>query len=327
MVAAGGHQRHQQDDVTQHVEREKAPDRVDDVFLHQLATDLDGNDRARMHQPGGFPGTLLEQKENPDHLHAPGGGPGASADGAHEDQQHRKKRRPEMVFGCDEPRGGHHGNDLHGAVDNRFLQVGEVSVPVQDEDTEQRNTGHHDQICAGFGVLEIGPCTPGIERGVVQREIEPGQQHEHARHEVDRVAVEPGQALVMGGESADGDGGIRMTERIEPIHARQPVAEHAGDGQRHIDVPELLGRFGNSRRQPVVLHRARGFRTVELHAPDPQHGHDRHCQHDDPHAAEPLKLLPVVQNGWRQLVDTGEHGGTGGTEPGHGLEQCVDHTQ
>lgn len=118
-----------------------------------------------------------------------------------------------------------------------------------------------------------------------------------------------------------------MADGIKGGHARQPIAQGAGDGQGQIDVPERLGGFGDARGQLVVLDRAWRFGAVELHAADTEHGQYGHRQHDDSHAAEPLQLLPVVTHGFGQAVQASHDGGAGGGQPGEGFEGGIGKAQ
>ena len=103
-----------------------------------------------------------------------------------------------------------------------------------------------------------------------------------------------------------------MADGVEPVHACEPVADGAADGQSQVDIPQGLGGLGNARRELVVFHRSRRFRAVELHAADTEHGQYRNRQHDNAHAAQPLQLLTVELDGARQPVDACQHRGAGG---------------
>ena len=131
----------------------------------------------------------------------------------------------------------------------------------------------------------------------------------------------------MGGETANGDGGKTVGDGVEGLHAGQPVGEGAAHGEAHVDEPQGARGFGDARREFGVLHRARRFGAVELHATHAQHRQDRHRQHDDAHAAQPLQLLAVVQNTLGQGVQAHQYGGAGGGQPGHGFEHRLRHAQ
>ena len=114
-----------------------------------------------------------------------------------------------------------------------------------------------------------------------------------------------------------------MTDSIEKGHAAEPVGQCAQYGDTEVDQPERLGGFGNTGCQFAVLQRSRRFRPVKLHTTNAQHGHDGDGQNDDTEATQPLKLLAVIQNATWQVIDIGQDGGTGGGQPGHGLEHGV----
>ncbi len=120
-----------------------------------------------------------------------------------------------------------------------------------------------------------------------------------------------------------GDGGERMTHGVKHVHPGGPVTQGAGYREDQVDVPQGLGRLGDSRGEFGVLHGARGFRPVELHAADTQHGQYRHRQHDDAHAAQPLELLPVIPDRQGQVVDADDGSRAGGGQARHRLEHGV----
>ena len=51
------------------------------------------------------------------------------------------------------------------------------------------------------------------------------------------------------------------------------------------------------------------------------------CLEHDPHAAEPLQLLPVEQDGGGQVIQTGNDRGAGGGETGQGFEDGISDRQ
>src|SRR5690606_20164367 len=84
---------------------------------------------------------------------------------------------------------------------------------------------------------------------------------------------------------------------------------------------------GDAWSQLVVLQRARHLRPVQLHAADAQQRQYRHRQYDDPHAAEPLQLLPVEQQRPGQGIEPGDDSGAGGGQAGEGFEHRIGHAQ
>ena len=124
-------------------------------------------------------------------------------------------------------------------------------------------------------------------------------------------------------ESADGDRRERVAQGIEPAHAGQHVEDEADDREREIDVPERLGRLGDARRQLGVLDRAGRLRPVQLHAADAEHRQHGDGEDDDAHAAEPLQLLPVIENRPRQVVEAGQDRRAGRRQSRHGLEDRI----
>src|SRR5690606_26618456 len=183
------------------------------------------------------------------------------------------------------------------------------------------------QVGAAFRIAPVaahGTETPG---GEVQREVDPRQHHEEHAYQLDDRAVVVADAGVVGREAADRHGGETVTDGIEQAHARRPVGQSARQGQAGVDEPEHLRRFGDAWSQLVVLQRARHLRPVQLHAADAQQRQYRHRQYDDPHAAEPLQLLPVEQQRPGQGIEPGDDSGAGGGQAGEGFEHRIGHAQ
>ena len=114
-----------------------------------------------------------------------------------------------------------------------------------------------------------------------------------------------------------------MADGVEGVHAGQPVGQCAGHGQGEVDDPQHARGFRDARGQLLVLGHPGGLRTIQLHAADTQQGQDGDGQHDDAHATEELDLLAMIEDGFRQLVEPGDDGGTGGGEAGDRFEQGV----
>ena len=172
-------------------------------------------------------------------------------------------------------------------------------------------------------VAPVGAELAALQDGEVQGEARAAEEHEHGGDRLDAHAVEMLEAGIVGREARGGHGAERMCDRIEEVHADDPVGRDAGDGQRQVDRPERLRRLRDARRQLVVLHRARRLRLVERHAADAEDRQDRDGQHDDAHAAEPLDLLAVIEDGLRQLVEADDDRRSRGREAGHGLEHGI----
>ena len=111
-----------------------------------------------------------------------------------------------------------------------------------------------------------------------------------------------------------------MANCIENTHATQPVGQGATDGEPQVDIPQRLSGFGDPWRQLGVFHWPRSFGTVKLHATDSEHWHYSDCQYDDAHAAEPLQLLAVIQDGSWQLIYAGEDSGASSCQARHRFE-------
>ena len=118
-----------------------------------------------------------------------------------------------------------------------------------------------------------------------------------------------------------------MSDCVESRHTEQVVGGGAGHGQPQIDCEQGLCGLGNTRGELGVLGGAGSFRLVKLHAPDTQHGQDRHRHHDDADTAQPLQQLPVEEDGFGQLVQPDDNRGAGGGQAGDGFEDRIRRAQ
>ena len=106
----------------------------------------------------------------------------------------------------------------------------------------------------------------------MQRKVGARQQHKDGRHHLDHRLIDKiSETGIVGGEAADGDGRKAVTYGIKEIHARQPVADDTEHGQTKIDIPERLGRLGDTRCQFAIFHRSRRLGTIELHTANTEH--------------------------------------------------------
>ncbi len=157
----------------------------------------------------------------------------------------------------------------------------------------------------------------------MQRKVDPRNKHEQHGDRVNQGTVEIPHVRVVSGKSADGHRAEAMAKRIEEGHAGRPVRQQARDGDACVDIPERLGRLRDFRRQLRVLDRTRRFGSIELHAADAEHRQNGDGKHDDPHSAEPLQLLTVIEDCRRQVIETAQHRRTGSRQAGNRLEDGI----
>ena len=130
-------------------------------------------------------------------------------------------------------------------------------------------------------------------------EVQGSKQHEKDGDTFDLAAVEPGKTVIMGRESAGGNGGQAVGDGIERLHAKQPVGKRTGGGKRKIDQPQRPRCTRQPRGHFLFFHRTWRFRPIQLHAADTQHGQHSDTQHDQAHAPHPLQFLAEKQHGAR----------------------------
>ena len=99
-----------------------------------------------------------------------------------------------------------------------------------------------------------------------------------------------------------------MADSIKQRHAGSPIGECTGDRQAQVDVPECFGCLGDARGQFGVFHWTGCFGPVELHTTNTEHRQNSNGQHDDTHAPQPLQLLAIKLNRFRQLIDADNNG-------------------
>ena len=118
-----------------------------------------------------------------------------------------------------------------------------------------------------------------------------------------------------------------MPYGIEHRHPGEAVGHGTGKGKGEIDDPQHACRFRDTGRDLFLLCHTRGLGPVQLHATDTQQRQDGDSQHDDAHAAEPLDLLPVIEDGRGQPVQSDDDRGTGRGESGDGFEYGIGNAE
>ena len=260
-----------------------------------------------MDQTGNLAKPLFDQQQKANHLDAATGRTGATTNKAGEEQNDGNEARPDRVVSCGETCRCADRHRLKDPLRQGFIPgcIGPGGVERQTHHNRHYQQNHDVEL--KLRILQIDRQTAASERHEMEREIDPGDQQKHNRNHLDQRTVEIPHAGIMGGKTTNCDCRKRVTDGIEKAHARSPVGQRAGNGQPQINVPERLGRFGNTRRQFGILHRPRRFRAIELHTTDTQHWQYRNSQHDDSHATQPLQLLPIKENRWRQSIQTDNH--------------------
>jgi hypothetical protein len=124
--------------------------------------------------------------------------------------------------------------------------------------------------------------------------------------------VEVAEAGVVRREAAQRQRRAHVHEGVRPAHAAPAVGEEARQRQREVQQVQRLGGVGDARRQLGFLERSRRLRLEHLRAADAEHRQDRHRQHQDAHAADPLQEVAPDVDRQRQVVEPDEHRRAGG---------------
>ena len=96
--------------------------------------------------------------------------------------------------------------------------------------------------------------------------------------------------------------------------------------ERYIDCPQAFGCLAYARADFIVCY-ACDFGVEHLHASRVvQQGHNRECEQDDSHAADPLHQGSPQVDSMAHSVDAGKDGCAGGGESGYGFEECVGYS-
>jgi hypothetical protein len=154
-------------------------------------------------------------------------------------------------------------------------------------------------------------------------EVHCGDHHEDDQHELDHGVVKGADAGIAGRKPPQPQGGEGMADGIEPRQAGLIEQHDAQHGDAEVHQPQGLRRVGDARGELGILHRAGRLGLVELHAANPQQGQHGHREHDDPHAAQPVELMPPQVDGGRRMVQIGHDRRARGGEAGHGFEEGV----
>ena len=129
----------------------------------------------------------------------------------------------------------------------------------------------------------------------------------------------------MSGEPARGRGRHGIVGSIEPLHARSPERQSAGQRQQDIDAPNPLGR----RRQPGVhlgAHGASSLGSEHLDTSAHERGKHGNGEEDDTQSANPLHERPPEQDAMRQCLHIVDDRGTRGGESRHRFEISIGET-
>ncbi len=229
------------------------------------------------------------------------------------------KRPARIILGVQAAVGGN-GDHIEGGVAQGSGKVGIGALEVQEQCDTDAAASEHAQDRLGLGIAKIRHHSALAPREKMRGEVQGRQNGETGQHQLDGQRIEMSDAGVIGREAAERERGKSVAHGIEPVHAGEPQAQDANRGQPGIHRPQQFGGLADARRELAVLHRARHFGAVNLHAADAEHGQDRHRQHDDAHAAQPAQEMAPQIDRARQQFKPRQHGAAGGRQARRRLE-------
>lgn len=276
-----------------------------------LAPQLGANHLTGQHQPVGLHATRRRTRTR--------------TDNRTEHQQNHGKRRPDARIGRGKTRRSHQREELEGRMPERCRNRG-VDVGGIERNGDQHAAHEQDAHVPARHLRAEDVVALARNRRVDQPEVHARHTHREDQHRVDPRIVVEGHAGIFGREAACRTGRHRMTERIEPVHARQ--AEHDGRecGQTDIDHQQDVDNHLCA-VAVVVLGQRREFDIREGHlaASHRRKYHER--EHHHTHAADPRgREAPELQPA-RKSLDIGQHRGSGGRKARNALEPGVHQTE
>ena len=156
----------------------------------------------------------------------------------------------------------------------------------------------------------------------IDREVHTEQRHEHRRDRLRIVAVTE-ERVALDRETAGARRAERVAERIKDRHTARQIEEDLDDGQREIDRVEDLRRVGHPRHH--LRHgRAGAFRAEQMDALPALEPQDRHHEHQNAHAADPVRKAAPEQHAVAQRLDVRQDGRAGRREAGDHLKHRVE---
>lgn len=242
-----------------------------------------------------------------------------------DEEQHRQAGRPGGVVRRHIAGGGNQRHDLEGAVPESPLEGDEFAVFMVDGvdgDGHYHAQRHYQkQISPELIVL------PYFSEPPFQCQVGDGIVHACKEHEQDDGVLKGGriechQAGIFGGKAARGHGGESVVDGIVKAHARQPEPAREDARQAHVNQPEALGCLLDSGMDFVGGGTGR-FGSKQLDAADAEQWENGHREHDDTHAAYPLREAPPIQDALRYAFNVSEDGCAGGGHTGHGFEKSI----
>ncbi|MNM92422.1 hypothetical protein D3C81_1047550 [compost metagenome] len=112
-----------------------------------------------------------------------------------------------------------------------------------------------------------------------------------------------------------------MVERVEQAHAGPVEGQGAEQGDADVHPDDVLGDHVRARHD--LFRAIRRLGLEQAHATNAQHRQDRHRHADEADAAQPVQQRAPDEDARRHVVQPAEHGGAGGGDARHALEEGV----
>ena len=152
--------------------------------------------------------------------------------------------------------------------------------------------------------------------------IDAAQQRRPNNHPFNRRRIKKRNVAVMRGKAPQRKRRHRMAHRIKPVHPRPMQRNRNPQRASQIKLPKLFCRLRNARRGFVFVH-PRNLRLKQLRPPHAQHRQNRHRQHDNPHAPQPVEHMPPKVDRRRQIVQIRNHRRPRCRQPAHRFKKRI----
>ena len=315
-------ERHDQpgDEQDDDVEREVRQGVVDGLPVDRLAVEADVFHAARAQHLLDLDRAGFEQQHHARELQTAGGAAGAAADKHQQHEQELGVFRPEI-----EVRGGKAGRrDDRCDLEERIAQrMADAAVEIADVKCDRDDgKGDHTEEPAQLLVAQRGADVAEQDE-VIQAEVDAEEYHEHAHDDVDIGAVVVADAQRARGQAAGAGGGERVQQRIVKAHAAGDEQNHLHERERDVQQVEDGGGLADARHE-LADRRAGHLGAHDVHRAVAAHGQHGQHEHEDAHAADPVRKQPPEHAAAGHALRRCDDAGAGRGQTRDRLKQGVD---
>ena len=158
---------------------------------------------------------------------------------------------------------------------------------------------------------------------VIQAEVGAEEDHEHAHDDVDIGAVVVADAQRARGQAAGAGGGERMQQCVIKAHAAGDEQNRLHERERDVQQVEDGGSLADARHE-LADRRAGHLGAHDVHRAVAAHGQHGQHEHEDAHAADPVRKQPPEHTAAGHALRRCDDAGTGRGQTRDRLEQGVD---